>query len=71
MEYITLDEALTVTGLAEKTLKERLRGKVTMYGHCSWDRQEFFDFFRQAWQEKRQRIENRIRTRAAEYAFSG
>lgn len=68
IEYIGIEEALTVTGLAEKTLKERLRGRVTMYGHASWDRQEFFDFFKEAWREKRSRLEDRTRTKAIQAA---
>lgn len=44
-EYIRLPEAMLCTGLSEKTLKTKLRGRVLMIGHCSWSRKEFFDFW--------------------------
>ncbi len=52
MEYITLDEALTVTGMTEKTLKAKLRGNVVQYGKCSWKRSEFFRFLEISWNDK-------------------
>ena len=52
LEYITFQEALEVTGLSEKTLRDHLRGKVTPFGRNSWDRKEFFDYWRQHFQSK-------------------
>jgi hypothetical protein len=52
MEYITLDEALTVTGMTEKTLKSKLRGNVVQYGKGSWKRSEFFRFLEVAWNDR-------------------
>lgn len=55
-EYITLKEALVVTGLAEKTLKEHLRGCVPMIGKNAWFRKEFFDYWKQQFDCKQQKI---------------
>jgi len=55
LEYITIEEALLCTGLSEKTLKAKLRGCVTRFGQGSWDRAEFFDFWRQENVRKRER----------------
>jgi hypothetical protein len=51
-EYITLEEALKVTGLSEKTLKCHMRGAVPKFGRNAWDRQEFFDYWRKSHNEK-------------------
>jgi hypothetical protein len=45
-EYITVAEAMAVTGLSEKTLKARLRGRVPMVGQQAWFREDFFGFWR-------------------------
>ena len=52
-EYITLDEALKTTGLSEKTLKDHMRGSVPAIGKNSWDRNEFFDYWKKLFDEKR------------------
>jgi hypothetical protein len=51
-EYISISEALEVTGLAEKTLRAKLRGKVPMFGRNSYDRQRFFDFWNHEFEQK-------------------
>lgn len=56
IEYITIDEALKITGLAEKTLKEHLRGRVPMIGKSSWSRKEFFDHWRKEFEIKQQKV---------------
>jgi len=63
-EYITIDEAMLCTGLAEKTLKARLRGHVTMFGHGSWDRLEFFEFWREDDMMKRSKRNDSMRIQA-------
>ena len=45
-EYITLNEALQVTGLSEKTLRDHMRGNVTPLGRMAYDRKEFFEYWR-------------------------
>ena len=45
-EYIVLDEALRITGLAEKTLRNHLRGQVTIIGRCAWNRRDFFSYWK-------------------------
>ncbi len=67
-EYIGLEEALQVTGLAEATLKKRLRRLVTQYGHDSWNRKEFFDFWEDVRNKKQQRKDDNLRTRAIQHA---
>ena len=52
-EYIMLDEALKTTGLSEKTLKDHMRGSVPAIGKNAWDRQEFFDYWKKLFDEKR------------------
>ncbi len=54
VEYITLAEALDLTGLAEKTLREKLRGKVPMIGRSAWFREEFFQFWKDEHEQKHQ-----------------
>lgn len=56
LEYITIEEALMVTGLAEKTLKEHLRGCVPMIGKGSWSRKEFFDYWLNQFDIKQSKI---------------
>ena len=63
-EYITLQEALRITGLSEKTLRAKLRGHATIFGHGSWDRKEFFAFWKEANHRKTQRREEDIRIHA-------
>ena len=56
LEYITMTEARHATGLSEKTLKERLRGRVTLIGRNSYDRVEFFAYWKQEANRKREKI---------------
>jgi len=51
-EYITLEEVLKITGLAEVTLRDHLRNKVTAIGRNAWDRKEFFDYWKKMHNEK-------------------
>lgn len=54
-EYITLQEAKDVTDFTETTLKNELRGKVAKYGSGSWDRKEFFAYYRKRWERRGRR----------------
>jgi len=58
-EYITLDEALKVTGLAEVTLRDHMRGRVTAIGRNAWDRDEFFEYWKKLHNEKRKIVANK------------
>ena len=52
LEYIKFEEAIAVTGLAEKTLRAKLRGHVAIVGHNAYLRKEFFEYWRQAGLQK-------------------
>jgi hypothetical protein len=62
-EYISILEAMQITGLAEKTLRAKLRGKVTIFGKDSWDRNQFFAFWAQEHERKCQDRQRRAALR--------
>jgi len=62
-EYITLEEALTVTGLAEKTLRDHMRNTVTAIGRNACDREEFFEYWKKLKEEKQHKSEKKSKRR--------
>lgn len=55
-EWIKLKTAMRITGFTESTLRNKLKYRVTFIGKYSFDREEFFDFWREENRTKRKEV---------------
>jgi hypothetical protein len=63
LEYITVEEGAEATGYSLRTLKAKLRGRVSKIGK-NYDRKEFFDFFRREYENCQSTLSAKTMARA-------